>query len=181
MVIPPEMIPIIHKMLQYLAPEVGRIAQEVFRPQIESRQAKADLIKARSAAEVSRVEAESTVTDAITLARGMRDVTQLLREMELSSEMRQAIVAAVQEHASGQLRNLLQIAQFAAADLEGGEDVEDYEPDAEWATHYNSNAKNVSQERLQKLWAKVLAQEVRNPGTTSRRTLTILKDLSREE
>lgn len=51
----------------------------------------------------------------------------------------------------------------------------------DWIHRWREDAKNVSTEELQRLWARTLAGEVKTPGTYSLRTLDFLKNLTRKE
>ncbi len=53
--------------------------------------------------------------------------------------------------------------------------------DEDWLYRWRDSASNVSAEELQSLWGRVLAGEVKSPGTFSLRTLEFLKNLSKEE
>ena len=56
-------------------------------------------------------------------------------------------------------------------------DVLDHEPDHDWTARFFNEIQDVSSEEMQLLWAKVLAGEVERPGSTSIRTLSILRNL----
>ena len=51
----------------------------------------------------------------------------------------------------------------------------------DWLTRWRDSASQVSAEELQALWGRVLAGEVKSPGTFSLRTLEFLKNLSKED
>lgn len=51
----------------------------------------------------------------------------------------------------------------------------------DWLYRWRDHAGEVSSEELQKIWGKLLAGEVKAPGTYSLRTLEFLKNLSRSE
>jgi hypothetical protein len=53
--------------------------------------------------------------------------------------------------------------------------------EADWAAEFFGHAKMVSDERARVLWARLLAAEVRRPGSCSRRTLGVLSQLSKAE
>ncbi|SIS67396.1 Protein of unknown function [Thalassolituus maritimus] len=57
----------------------------------------------------------------------------------------------------------------------------DRDVDDDWLYFWRDYEGKVSAEELQELWGRVLAGEVKNPGTYSVRTLDFLKVLSREE
>ena len=53
--------------------------------------------------------------------------------------------------------------------------------DLDWHMRFYDDSGYVSDETMQETWAKVLAGEIYHPGAYSRRTLTCLKNLSKEE
>ncbi|MCR4467791.1 DUF2806 domain-containing protein [Burkholderia sp. SCN-KJ] len=53
--------------------------------------------------------------------------------------------------------------------------------DGDWLKRWRDSAASISSDELQSLWGKVLAEEVKAPGTYSLRTLDFLKNLSRDE
>lgn len=53
--------------------------------------------------------------------------------------------------------------------------------DEDWLYRWRDSASNVSAEELQALWGRVLAGEVKSPGTFSLRTLEFLRTLSKED
>jgi hypothetical protein len=53
--------------------------------------------------------------------------------------------------------------------------------DHDWLNHFSRHAENVSSDDVQSLWAKILAGEIRRPGTFKIRTLQELSVLSRDE
>ena len=64
-----------------------------------------------------------------------------------------------------------------AADELGDALVKDSEPDHDWTARFFNDVQDVSSEQMQLLWARVLAGEVRRRGSTTLRTLGILKNL----
>jgi hypothetical protein len=60
----------------------------------------------------------------------------------------------------------------------------DAKPDGlgvDWISYFFKHCQDVSETEMQTLWARVLAKEATRPGAFSRRTLTFLAALSREE
>lgn len=60
-------------------------------------------------------------------------------------------------------------------------DVADEKVKPDWFERWKSHAQEVSDDQLQKMWAAVLAGEVKRPGTFGLRTMNFLHELSREE
>lgn len=77
--------------------------------------------------------------------------------------------------------NLERIIQFAVDDIDGTEEVSSDCPDSDWTTRFFRIAEDISTEQMQVLWGKVLAGEVKRPGSFSLRTLDILKNISQKE
>ena len=61
------------------------------------------------------------------------------------------------------------------------EQVPDTPVDHDWTARFFDDAKDVSNEEMQKLWAKLLAGEVERPGSVSLRTLDILRNMTQKE
>ena len=70
-----------------------------------------------------------------------------------------------------------------AATALGGDEQEppDRRVDNDWLLRWRESAGRVSSEKLQDLWGRVLAGEVKSPGSFSLRTLAFLRTLSQEE
>ena len=61
------------------------------------------------------------------------------------------------------------------------EQVPDTPVDHDWTARFFDNAKDVSNEEMQKLWAKLLAGEVERSGSVPLRTLDILRNMTQKE
>jgi hypothetical protein len=78
--------------------------------------------------------------------------------------------------------NLNKVIVLAEKELENDKQESPNEKiDSDWFTRWRDNAKKVRAEELQQLWAKVLAGEVKSPGSYSLRTLEFIKNISQEE
>ena len=67
-----------------------------------------------------------------------------------------------------------------ARHLEGIE-VEHHQPDPDWSASLALSVQDVSSEKLQNWWSKILAGEIQNPGQTSLRTLNVLEKMSQQD
>lgn len=108
-------------------------------------------------------------------------------EFEIIWEEPEALALA-QEHRSPlqyveqkRLNNIKQVTELAMKALPEHKDVSDEPVDPDWFARFFDNVKDVSQEDMQKLWAKLLAGEVAQPGKFSLRTLDVLRNLSSAE
>ncbi len=70
------------------------------------------------------------------------------------------------------------VVQKAALEI-GENEVQDHEVDHDWTARFFNDVQDVSSEEMQRLWAKILAGEVEKPGSTSFKTMDILKGLDR--
>lgn len=77
--------------------------------------------------------------------------------------------------------NLERITQYAAEDFGGNETMGSERPDSNWTARFFRIAEDISTEEMQALWGKVLAGEVKRPGSYSLRTIDVLKNISQKE
>ena len=80
-----------------------------------------------------------------------------------------------------QQQNIESITQIAAELIAQKDTVNDEPVDSDWINNFFNSAQFVSNEEMQKLWGKILAGEVKQPGSYSLRTLHLLKTLTRNE
>ena len=101
------------------------------------------------------------------------EVSEVVAEMALSASL-------------SSVANKVRVAQLAIEDLSenvAGQDApadqqeETADVDVDWLNHFGSHAEKISSERMQLLWAKVLAGEIRQPGAFSLSTLRLLSEL----
>lgn len=77
--------------------------------------------------------------------------------------------------------NVENITSMAAIELATDEAVTSEKPDEDWVIRFFSSAQDVSSEQMQILWGRILAGEIRQPGTYSLRMLDFIKNLSKDE
>jgi len=78
-------------------------------------------------------------------------------------------------------KNIENITQKAAQQLENEEEVSNEPVDEDWTTRFFNYAEEISNEEMQNLWAQILAGEIKRPKSYSLRTLQMLRNLSKEE
>ena len=80
------------------------------------------------------------------------------------------------------MKNFMQIAKLADEEFKKEGPIEELpQQDFDWYTRYYEACGNVSDEDLQTVWAKILAGEIRRPGSYSLRTLEHLRNITKEE
>lgn len=98
----------------------------------------------------------------------------------------QLLNAAKQDAMVSILQKELNIQKTVALTLEeasqiSDEQVSDEEVDPDWFTQWRENAQNVSKEDMQRVWAKILAGEIKAPGRFSLRTLGYVSLMSQHD
>ena len=66
-------------------------------------------------------------------------------------------------------------------ELKDEQEVPTERPDADWISRFFRIAEDVTTERMQLLWGRVLAGELKRPGTFSLRTLEVLRNMTQAE
>ena len=99
----------------------------------------------------------------------------------LAERLQHNLVADQMRREVNVARAVLHAEAAALEEGEQGEPPPDRKVDDDWLYRWRDSASTVSNERLQDLWGRVLAGEVKSPGTFSLRMLEFLKNLSQEE
>ena len=166
-------VPGLEKLADYAASGLGSVAGSMLAPWAARQRAKAKLTDTRAEADSLRLIAQAQADAQKTLA------------LDDSSKVSPSVTS---EHISQRLEyqeqkrqhNIASAVGQAAAKLEG-EEVSDHEPDHDWVARYFEYVQDISSEDVRKIWANILAGEVRSPGGVSLRTLSILRNMSHEE
>jgi hypothetical protein len=79
--------------------------------------------------------------------------------------------------------NLQRIAVYAEEQAQGVPDneVSEEQVDDDWLNRWRQNAQDVSDEHMQRVWARILSEEVKSPRSYSMATLEFLRTLSKED
>ena len=102
---------------------------------------------------------------------------QLYGEAQLTSD---GITQKVEFQERKRLSNVKAVISHSAALLTNRE-VDDHTPDADWTARFFDCVQDISSEDLQKLWARLLSGEVERPGSTSLRTMDVLRSMTEAE
>ena len=162
-------IPALEQLLNLTASGIGSVAGPMLARWRAQQLGKARQIAAAADATVLRIQAEAQSKARKALlpsgvqATGELDIgTAIEQRIQFQEEKRQA--------------NIVSVVAKAASQHEGRE-VEPSEPDHDWTARFFNEVQDVSSEEMQTLWARVLAGEVERRGSTSIRTLQVLKNL----
>lgn len=101
----------------------------------------------------------------------------------LDDEIRSGVVASSRATfvETKRQRNIEQITSTAAIELAHEKDVSDTPVDEDWITRFFEYAESISSAQMQMVWARLLAGEIKKPGSYSVRTLEFVKNLSQSE
>ncbi len=77
--------------------------------------------------------------------------------------------------------NIDQIIDVAIDQVSQEEEISKEPIDSDWSTRFFNIAEDISNEEMQQLWGRILAGEVKTPGSFSLRSLDLLKNLTKEE
>lgn len=188
------------KLRDYLASGIGATAGPLlaaFAPWRALQEGKAKVVAAKADAEVQKIQVATDVEVQRIQAATANGTSQLIAKEQ--DKARQYVVTpdalepdgsvrigfddaqkAMEFQAKKRLMNVGAIAGHAAEELKDKE-VSDHNPDPDWIARFFDGAQDVSSEELQKLWGRILAGEIKSPGQTSLRTLSILRNMTQQE
>ena len=161
----------LEKLVDYVASGIGGVAGLLIGPWQAKRVALAKQTTAQGDAEVLQIQAKAQSEARKMLVSQDTDISG---EMDISKAITQRIQFQEQKRQIN-----LQSVVTKAADQLGDREISNNEPDHDWTARFFNEVQDVSSEEMQLLWAKVLAGEVEQAGSTSIRTLGILKNLNR--
>ncbi|MCY4579083.1 MAG: DUF2806 domain-containing protein [Chloroflexi bacterium] len=176
-------IPAIEKLLDYAASGIGSIAGPMLAPWKARQEAKARSIATQEESESQRILAEGQATTMGIIASAQADARAKLVSSDAvvqgQLDLGTLVTQRIQFQEEKRQANIGSIVRQAALEL-GDKEVQDYEVDHDWTARFFDDVQDVSSEDLQQLWAKILAGEVERPGSTSYRTLRVLKDMNQD-
>ena len=165
-------VPAIEKLIDYTASGIGSVAGSMLAPWRARQGAEALRISAQGNADAMQIiaraqsDARATLVSPHAAVQGEIDFTQMVNQrLEFQEEKRQG--------------NIQSVVRLAAEELQD-QNVPDTDTNHDWAARFFNEVQDVSSEDMQDLWAKVLAGEVRKPGSTSIRTLNILRNIEKD-
>ena len=168
---PSAMVRALEKLLDYTASGIGAVAGPMLAPWRARREAAALQITTQGQADSLHIIAAAQAEARNALVSGGSDVRV---ELDIAETVRQRI----QFQEEKRHRNIGSVVGRAAEEL-GDKEVQDHEPDHDWTARFFNEVQDVSSDDMRTLWAKILAGEIEKPGSTSAKTLTILKNLDR--
>ena len=172
----------IEKLVDYTASGIGSTASFFFSRMVARRDAEVRLITAEGEVEAQRILSEGQATSMQIIATAQTEARSKVISPEAALQGEVAIGELISQRVQFQEEkrqaNLGSVVAHAAQEL-GDREVRDHEVDHDWTARFFNDVQDVSSEEMQQLWAKVLAGEVERPGSTSIKTLGILKNLDK--
>jgi hypothetical protein len=77
--------------------------------------------------------------------------------------------------------NIENVTSVAATQLMDENSVPESSPEEDWVTRFFNHAQDISSQDMQELWGRILAGEIKKPGSYSMRTLDFVRNLSKAE
>ena len=159
----------IEKLPDYAASGIGSIAGSMLSPWQARQEAKTKRITAKSDADILQILAqahaearEMLVSDDVHIIGDLEIANTINQRIEFQERKRQANISSVVEQTAREL---------------GDKSAPDNEPDHDWTARFFNEVQDVSSEEMRSLWVRVLAGEIERSGSTSIRTLSVLKNL----
>ncbi len=165
----PLTIPAIEKLVDHVASGIGSVAGPMLATWIARREARAKEIAAAGEAQALLIQAQAQAEARQILVSRDEPVSGTL---EIADRVRQRIQFQEQKRQE----NIESVVSQAAEQLVD-KTVADEEPDHDWTARFFNHVQDVSSKEMQVLWARVLSGEVERQGSTSVRTLEILRNL----
>ena len=172
----------LEKLVDYTASGIGSTAGFFFSRMTARRDAEAKLIAAEGEAQVQRAlgEGQATTMQIIATAQANARSTLVSPDAVVQGEVAftEHVTQRIQFQEHKRQANIESVVRQAAVEL-GDKEVQNHEVDHDWTARFFNDVQDVSSEDMQQLWAKVLAGEVGRPGSTSIKTLNIVKNLDK--
>jgi hypothetical protein len=78
-------------------------------------------------------------------------------------------------------KNIENVTSVAARELSGETNVPNGTPDEDWITRFFNYAQDITSDEMQELWGRILAGEIKKPGSYSLRTLDLIRNLTKSD
>jgi hypothetical protein len=115
-------------------------------------------------------------------AQAQADAEVILAEgRDRVSEIEERAVKRLRKRESRRQRNIERIGEKSIEMLPPPDQVSDTPVREDWTTRFFEECQDISDEQIQRIWARILAGEVARPGSFGPRTLSVVRDLTKED
>ena len=176
------LVPALIKLADYVASGIGGVAGPMVASWKARRETNAKLIAAEGEAKAQRILAEGQAHAIQIIAAAQADARAVLVSPDATVQGQldfgESVIQRIQFQENKRQSNISTVMGRAAQEL-GDKEVQDHEVDHDWTARFFNDVQDVSSEEMQRLWARILAGEVESPGSTSFRTMSILRGFDR--
>ena len=104
-----------------------------------------------------------------------------LELLKFAAELAKNVDRKYPESISAHCQNLMKIAKFTTEFINDDEQPEKWEDDDEWVERFFQEAQFVSDETLQKLWARLMKEKLYRPSKVNKRVVYMVRDMDWED
>ncbi len=104
-----------------------------------------------------------------------------LELLKFAAELAKNVDGKYPESVSAHCQNLMKIAKFTSEFINNEEQPEKWQDDDEWVERFFQEAQFVSDEKLQKLWARLMKEKLYRPSKVNKRVVYIVRDMDWED
>lgn len=123
----------------------------------------------------NEAEAEAIKIEIIAKANAKKAIIEYETETELINRTKERLF----HQEITRQKNIEEIAEKSIKYLP--DTVSDDPLDSDWRTRFFNKAQDISEEKTQEIWAKILTDELTKPGTISIRTLDVISNITKKE
>lgn len=114
------------------------------------------------------------------IGKGIRENADIIKDPQLSGVYERFVERSIYNGLLNE-QNVENIIRLAQSSIPGDTPCSAEPVDDCWFTRFMNYAGEISNEEMQKIWAQILAGEIKRPGGFSLRTLDVVRNISRNE
>lgn len=100
-----------------------------------------------------------------------------LELLKFAAELAKNVDGKFPESVSAHCQNLMKIAKFTTEFINDDEKPEEWKDDDEWVERFFQEAQFVTDEELQKLWARLMKEKLYRPSMVNKRVVYMVRDM----
>ena len=104
-----------------------------------------------------------------------------LELLKFAAELAKNADGKYHESVSAHCRNLMKIAKFTTEFINDDEKSEEWKDDDEWVERFFQEAQFVTDEELQKLWARLMKEKLYRPSMVNKRVVYMVRDMDGDD
>lgn len=163
------------KLIEVISFGIGRAAE----PLLIKKKADAQAYEIATIAKA--IEENKYALSKIQISDGKVEVSHASAPESQIQQIEERIITRLSFQEVKRQSNIDSVVNHSATYIEEEQHVTDEPVDEDWITRFFRIAEDINNEQMQALWGRVLAGEVKAPGSYSLRCLDVLKNLSKNE